>query len=220
MNNYNGHTPIPNNIPQGIASRIIPGTPYGNQGFQENGEPTLPPGGKAPRNTATQTEKDFQDTFVDAAIAAGWTKRFHVVDYGPNANTHRMIEALSQKGMNEAAILVQRIGRRRVTDKGFPDWCLSHPQHGVIIAELKSDRNGSKPTPEQWEWLTALAGSMQPPANDYAASRVHLWRPSDWKAITTQLGCADVPAVCLCPVCLEVTKKAATEAPATENNAT
>ena len=54
---------------------------------------------------------------------------------------------------------------------GFPDLCLCHPvQHRLVFAELKLD--GKEPTPEQREWLQALA---EVPGNE-----VYLWHlPSE-----------------------------------------
>ena len=154
------------------------------------------------RDTAPpENEREFEATFVRVAEAGQWHRRFHVIDQGPNANTRNIIAQLKQSGLDEAASIVGRIGYRRVTAKGFPDWFLCHDAYGVIVAELKSDRRDSNPTPDQWRWLTALARSMSPPENPYAASRVHLWRPQHWPAIETQLYVTNNPAPCNCHVC-------------------
>jgi Holliday junction resolvase len=54
-------------------------------------------------------------------------------------------------------------------DRGFPDLVLVRPPK-VLFIELKA--HGRKPTPEQQEWLTALA----------QCSEVHtaVWRESEW----------------------------------------
>ena len=49
---------------------------------------------------------------------------------------------------------------------GFPDCCFLRER--VVWAELK--RENGQPTPEQYEWLEALAEAGQ---------EVYLWRPSD-----------------------------------------
>jgi len=52
-------------------------------------------------------------------------------------------------------------------DPGFPDLVMAHPAHGVIIAELKSQKG--RISEAQLEWAIALRKSV----------KVRLWRPSD-----------------------------------------
>ncbi len=85
-------------------------------------------------------------------------------------------------GMSEAQLLaaVRRLARyrgwmvyhtadSRRSEPGFPDCTLvSVRQRRLIFAELKTATG--KTTPEQDEWLAALAA---------AGAEVHLWRPAD-----------------------------------------
>lgn len=52
-------------------------------------------------------------------------------------------------------------------DAGFPDLVMAHPAHGIIIAELKSQKG--RISEAQLEWAIALRESV----------RVRFWRPSD-----------------------------------------
>ena len=52
-------------------------------------------------------------------------------------------------------------------DPGFPDLVMAHPAHGMIIAELKSQKG--RISEAQLEWAIALRESV----------RVRFWRPSD-----------------------------------------
>jgi hypothetical protein len=60
-------------------------------------------------------------------------------------------------------------------DSGFPDLVLAHPEKGVIIAELKSQKG--RVSESQMEWILALRSEL----------RVHLWRPSDFDSIIETL---------------------------------
>jgi len=61
--------------------------------------------------------------------------------------------------------------------RGFPDLVLVNPeQKRVIFAELK--REGKNPTPQQEEWLAALAACNQ---------EVYVWRPGDIEKIANIL---------------------------------
>ena len=196
--------PTPEN-PTGLEgipeNQIITNNPFSAPPKQPiNRKPAKP----ATNQLITPTEKEFQNTFIEVAQAAGWERRFHVIDQGPNSSTRRMIAELRQAGMKGAAEMVARIGYRRVTAKGFPDWNLCHDIHGIIVAELKSDRPTSKADQDQMGWLIAFAKSFRPPDNPYAPSRAHLWRPQHWQAIETQLYATSNPAHCHCDICEEV----------------
>lgn len=52
-------------------------------------------------------------------------------------------------------------------DPGFPDLVMAHPSHGIIIAELKSQKG--RISEAQLEWAIALRESV----------KVRFWRPSD-----------------------------------------
>lgn len=64
-------------------------------------------------------------------------------------------------------------------DPGYPDLTLAHPKHGIIIAELKTDRG--RCTPQQNRWLDTLTTATSDKV------RIHLWRPADWPAIVNIL---------------------------------
>ena len=192
--------PAPPELAAIPESRIIQDNPYDS--LAKTNSTGKAPARPAKRNRAsTPQERDFEKIFVQAAEAGGWNRRFHVIDQGTNAATRRIIAELRQAGFSKAAGMVARIGQRRVTAKGFPDWSLYHDTHGIIIAELKSDRPGSKATPDQWAWLTWYAKSLEKPGNPYAPSRAHLWRPRHWPAIETQFRLTASPAYCYCDVC-------------------
>lgn len=71
-----------------------------------------------------------------------------------------------------------RPGVFRSDGKGFPDLTLSHPERGLIFAELKIQAASAKASKEQLEWLRALA----PWAECY------LWRPNHLDEIAERLG--------------------------------
>ena len=64
----------------------------------------------------------------------------------------------------------------RRSDKGFPDLVLVHPDHGLIFAELKTEKGRVRP--EQWEWIWRL---------EKAGERVFVWRPSYWDEVQAVL---------------------------------
>lgn len=182
-------------------NRIIDHNPFDPPDPTTNSEPKAKARSRKRRADHSPTEKEFQDTFLQVAEAGSWHRRFHVIDQGASTHTRRIIAQLRQAGMHEAAELVARTGRPKVTAPGFPDWNLQHDQHGIIVAELKSDRASSNATDEQWAWLIAYAYSLRPPDNPYAPSRAHLWRPQHWPAIETQLHVTPDPKPCQCDVC-------------------
>lgn len=125
------------------------------------------------RKRARTEEDRFLDDYLAWLSAAGYDLNFHVIDTGKHA---------------------------KVTSRGFPDVYSSHPERGVLIAELKST-NGY-PSEHQWAWLTRIARQQQPPPDDTAQSRVHLWKPADELMALTQMGTPeDAPVPCDCPVC-------------------
>lgn len=64
----------------------------------------------------------------------------------------------------------------RTDGRGFPDLVLAHPQHGVIFAELKTERG--RLTESQIDWGNAIA-----PHGEY-----YCWRPSQFALICRRLG--------------------------------
>ena len=61
--------------------------------------------------------------------------------------------------------------RSEMTNPGWPDLVVKAPagRAGVMFRELKKQKE--KPTPDQWEWLDALAA---------AGMDADWWRPSDY----------------------------------------
>lgn len=91
------------------------------------------------------TEKDFTALVIDAAHALGW-------------RCSHFRPAQTAQGWRTT---VQGDG------KGYPDITAVHPRHGVIFAELKTDKG--RLSPEQVEWVSALSR---------AGARIYVWRPS------------------------------------------
>lgn len=60
----------------------------------------------------------------------------------------------------------------RRSQAGFPDLVLVHQQHGVLYAELKSEKG--KVSPSQQHWLLSLSLAGQP---------AFVWKPSDWSLV-------------------------------------
>jgi hypothetical protein len=87
-------------------------------------------------------------------------------------------EAAWQRVVTEALTryhwIVYHTRDSRGSRRGYPDLTAAHVIHGVIFAELKSERGRLRP--EQREWLNTLSHTQ----------RTYLWRPS---------GHADVLAV-------------------------
>ena len=121
-----------------------------------------------------KTEEDqFLKDYLNWLKRAGYDLNFHVID----AKRHA-----------------------KVTSRGYPDVTSSHPQRGLLIAELKSPRG--RPSKEQWAWLTRVAKQLPPPPDDNAKGRVHLWKPADRLKALTQMGIPEGPPVdCDCPIC-------------------
>ena len=64
--------------------------------------------------------------------------------------------------------LVYHTHDSRRSAKGFPDLVLVHHRHGIIFAELKTEKGTVSPEQTIWHETIALAGG-----------RSCLWRPSD-----------------------------------------
>ena len=62
----------------------------------------------------------------------------------------------------------------RRSEPGYPDLTLVHPQHGLIFAELKTEKG--RVSPEQREWLEVLSAVAFP----YPLISVYTWRPRHW----------------------------------------
>ena len=125
------------------------------------------------RTRARTEEDEFLQDYLSWLKAAGYDLNFHVIDSTKHA---------------------------KVTSRGYPDVNSSHPERGLLIAELKS-RKGY-PSDDQWRWLTRICYQLPPPPDDTAKSRVHLWKPDDKPMALTQMGTPEQePVPCDCPVC-------------------
>lgn len=148
-----------------------------------------------------ERESEFEDTFRQIAAAAGYEDQFHVLNRGGGREIAAAAAALRSAGMPDMARRIERVGYAKVTSAGHPDWSLGHPQNGILIAELKSDRRGAGPTDDQIRWLHHYAVSLRPPNNGHAPGRSHLWSPKHWPAIETQFGLIVEPVACPCRIC-------------------
>jgi len=92
------------------------------------------------------TEAEFQKQVVDLAHLYGW-----------------------QVHHTRPAVLPGGKWATHGIDPGFPDLVIAHPDKGVIIAELKSEKG--RISENQMAWAIAL-GSRPP-------LKVRFWRPSD-----------------------------------------
>lgn len=108
-------------------------------------------------------ETDFEDAIIALATATGWM--IHAerpAKIRPDPTTGRTRARTAVKG-----------------HVGYPDITAAHPQHGIILAELKS-ATGTL-TDEQRDWLSTLANHDRPAAQIL----IEVWRPEDWPAIET-----------------------------------
>ena len=125
------------------------------------------------RTQAKTEEDEFLGDYIDWLNMAGYDLNFHVIDSKKHA---------------------------KVTSRGYPDVFSSHPERGLLIAELKSTKG--YPSDAQWRWITRICYQLPPPPDDTAKSRVHLWKPDDKLMALTQMGTPqDEPIPCNCPVC-------------------
>ena len=99
------------------------------------------------------TEAQFQAQVIQLARMNGW-RVFHPMKMQARDGTWRT--ALSG-------------------DKGWPDLVLAHQTRGLIVAELKADKG--RLTPDQHQWLTALAPWAE----------IHVWYPADLDNIAARL---------------------------------
>lgn len=118
-------------------------------------------------------ESRFLDEYLSWLKTAGYDLNFHVIGSRHHA---------------------------KVTSRGYPDVTSSHPERGLLIAELKSATG--RTSKYQWNWLTRVARQLPPPPDNTAKGRVHLWKPADHLKILTQMGIPDgKPVPCDCPIC-------------------
>lgn len=66
----------------------------------------------------------------------------------------------------------------RRSDIGFVDLVLVHPKHGILFAEIKTDKG--RTTPEQDAWIDAINVASAAHGGPRIAV---VWRPSDWDRI-------------------------------------
>lgn len=117
-------------------------------------------------------EDDWQQQVVDLAQALRW----RVAHFRPARTLDGWRTAVAADG------------------KGFPDLVLVRGPR-LLFVELKTDRTGSKLSPEQQQWvadLEAVANALAGPVSRGMATReglpgivtpaleVYVWRPSDW----------------------------------------
>lgn len=109
-------------------------------------------------------EEPFENALLKLAVTLGWL-----------VHASRKAHRKSSDG-NEADYRTPIKGHR-----GFPDVVLSHADHGLIVAELKTAKG--RLGPGQPEWIASLVPL------DYPGSRVliELWRPADWPWIEIAL---------------------------------
>jgi hypothetical protein len=90
-------------------------------------------------------------------------------DRGPDsldAHVRKLMKDLGLTGFHVEKSLDVEKNQKNVSVKGWPDWTIRGPR-GVVVRELKSQRG--RVTPEQREWLDALAA---------AGMNVGVWRPA------------------------------------------
>lgn len=86
--------------------------------------------------------------------------RLPVMEYGPNV--HKLTEKQLEREVWTNASRVYGWIRKyqaydsRLTDRGFPDLTLLHPDHGLLFLELKGGTRSSYPSAEQVEWCRDL----------------------------------------------------------------
>ena len=97
------------------------------------------------RYDPTKGEAGFQRAVIELAEMCGW-RVYHVSNV-----KGRLVNA---------------------TAVGFPDLVLAHREHGVIFAELKTDRGDTSDAQIGWMCVLLKAGQEH-----------HFWRPSDWPEI-------------------------------------
>lgn len=96
------------------------------------------------------SEDDLKAAVLDACSAYGW-----LVHHDRPARSRR-------DGQDRYSTPVEG-------DAGFPDLVLSHPKHGVLFRELKSERG--RLSDDQQVWLAALADG---------GANVAVWTPTSW----------------------------------------
>lgn len=121
--------------------------------------PDREPGFGAPTRLAHRTrlavsEADHQAAIVRCAQLLGWT----CAHFRP---------ARTERGWRTP------VG---ADGAGFPDLVMTHPEHGLVFVECKSERG--KVGPRQREWLKLLKA---------AGAEVYVWKPSDWPSIEARL---------------------------------
>lgn len=80
----------------------------------------------------------------------------------------------------------------RKSKSGFPDLVASHPQRGILFAELKTERGKLRPEQEVVlrELAVAIGGGFDAMLGATAGRRVYvrLWRPSMWRDVLDVTG--------------------------------
>lgn len=108
-------------------------------------------------------EEPFENALLKLAVTHGWL-------------VHASRKAHRKSPDNDNVYRTPIKGHR-----GFPDIVLSHPDHGLIIAELKSAKG--RYGPGQKEWVDSLV-PLDRPGSEVL---IELWRPADWPWIEIAL---------------------------------
>lgn len=110
------------------------------------------------------SEEAFENKVLSAAVSYGW--RVHAE--------------------RKSRVTFDRFGNKRTDTpikghRGYPDVTMVHRRHGIILAELKTEKG--KLGEGQPEWIGDLALHDAPGS----PVLVELWRPADWDAIVVAL---------------------------------
>ena len=107
-------------------------------------------------------ERPFEDALLKLAITLGW--RVHAERPAPSRRD------------GDEGFRTHIKGHR-----GFPDIVLAHPDHGLIVAELKTARGRLGPGQQEWQ------DDLVPLDRPGSKVLIELWRPADWSAIELAL---------------------------------
>ena len=141
--------PLGRRLPPELAGRLTGDNPYAGAGAgagkdvpqpQPQPPPPLPPPAPPLPPEMPESEPESESEFMGQVIALAYAKGWCIY------HTYD--------------------SRRSVA--GFPDLLMLHPQHGQIVAELKTATG--KLTPQQATWLLAF---------EQAGQKAAIWRPAD-----------------------------------------
>ena len=137
----NQPVPLGRRLPPEMVARQVGDNPYaGAGGGKDVPQPQPPPAPPLPPDTPAPEMPESESEFQGRVIALAYAKGWRIY------HTYD--------------------SRRSVA--GFPDLLMLHPQHGQIVAELKTEKG--KLTPQQANWLLAF---------EAAGLAAAIWRPAD-----------------------------------------